>query len=230
MEAMDTIALNNNAVDLMRQGYLHDVNPDFRLALDKLHRIDEQEDVNLADNFVTPTFLSVRSVPLEHSLSNSSSYQDHHIFSLFDRALVIDGAELVAASSNADKDCSAAVVLFNTGLAFHLQGRRDIRSQQTSFKKALSFYKMAFEILERCSKSEEEEVNQLVHLAVVNNMGHINSHFCEGTEAQNCLHLLQTMLETMKSSGIDILNHEYLPFSMNVLSLRGQAVAAAAAA
>jgi hypothetical protein len=91
---------------------------------------------------------------------------------------------------------------------------------------------MAFGILERCSESEYHEVNQLVYLAVMNNMGHIYSHFCEGRGAQRYLQLLQTMLETMKSSGIDILSDEYLPFSMNVLILLvgGQEVAAAAAA
>jgi hypothetical protein len=167
---------------------------------------------------------------MEHSHLNTSSYQDHHAFSLFDRALVIDDAELAAASSNAGRDCSAAAVLFNTGLAFHLQGRQDIRSQQTNFKNALCIYKMAFEILERCSKSEEDEVNQLVYLAVMNNMGHIYSHFCEGREAQHCLQLFRALLETMKSSGIDILSDEYLPFSMNFLILDGQEVAAAAAA
>jgi hypothetical protein len=228
---MDTIALNNMAVDLMRQGYLQEVTSDFRSALVELHRVDPHEDVYITDK-MTPKFLSVWSVPLEHSLFNntSSSYQDHHAFSLFDRALVIDDAELAATSSIAGQNCSAAVVLFNMGLAFHLQGKRDIRSQHTSFKNALWFYNSAFEILERCSDSDDDEVNQLVYLAVINNMSHIYLHFCEGREAQHCLHLLQTMLEAMKSSGIDILSDEYLPFSMNVLVLRGQEVAAAAAA
>jgi hypothetical protein len=231
MEAMDTIALNNNAVDLMQQGYLQEVTSIFRSALAKLHCLDQHDDVDLAD-IMTPTFLSVRSVPMAHSLFNASSDPDHHhAFSLFDRALVIDDAELAAASSIAGKDCSAAVVLFNTGLAFHLQGRQDIRSQQTSFKNAFRFYKMAFGILERCSESEYHEVNQLVYLAVMNNMGHIYSHFCEGREAQHCLQLLQIKLETMRSSGIDILSDEYLSFSMNVLILLGgQEIAAAAAA
>ena len=228
MKAMDAIALNNNAVDLMRQGNLQEVTSDFRSALVKLHRVDQHEDVDLADE-LSPTFLSVRSVPLYDSLFNTSSYQDHHAFSLFDRALVIDDAELSAASSIAGQNCTSAVILFNTGLALYLQGRRDIRSQQASFVKALRFYKMAVEMLERCSDFDDE-VNCLVYLAAMNNMGYIYSHFCEGREAQHCLQLLQTTLETVESSAIDILSHEYFPFYLNILTLRGQEVAAAAAA
>jgi hypothetical protein len=227
---MDTILLNNNTVDQMRQGNFENLTSDFRSALVKLHRVDQHE-VSLADRVAVtaPTFLSVRSVPLEHSLLNSSFCQDHHTFSLFDRALVIDDAELAAVSSVAGQDCTSAVVLFNMGLALHLQGRREIRSQQISLKRALWFYKMAFEILERCSESNDE-VNRLVYLAVINNMGHIYSHFCEGREVQHCLYLLQNMLFTMQNSDINILSDEYLQFYMNVFILRGQEAAAAAAA
>jgi hypothetical protein len=231
---MDTILLNNNAVDLMRLGgNFETVTSDFRSAIDKLHRVDQHEDVSLAERVAAaaPTFLSVRSVPLEHSpLNTSSACQDHHAFSLFDRALFIDDAELAAVSTIAGQDCTSAVVLFNTGLALHLQGRRDIRQQQISFKTALWFYEMAFGILKRCSNSGDE-VNPLVYLAAVNNIGHIYSHFCEGREVQHCLHLLQTMLVTTQNSDIDILtSDEYLQFYMNVLILRGQEVAAAAVA
>jgi hypothetical protein len=224
---MDIILLNNDAVKLMRQG--REVISDFRSALAKLHCVDQHEGVDLADK-VTPNFLSVRSAALDHSLFNTSSYEDHHAFSLFDRALIIDGnAKLVAASSIAGRDCTTAVVLFNSGLALHLRGIRDICSRQTSFKTALWLYKMAFDILERCSDSNDE-VNRLVYLAAVNNMGHIYSHFCEGREAQHCLQLLHTMIETVKSSGIDVLSDEYLQFYMNASILRGREVSAAAAA
>jgi tetratricopeptide (TPR) repeat protein len=220
-----TILLNNNAVNLMRLGNFEKVASDFRSALAILHRVDQYEGVDK----VTPNCLSVRSVPLENSLFNTSSHQDHHAFSFFDRALVIDNAKLAAASSMAGQDCITAVLLFNAGLALHLEGRRNVCLQQTSFKKALQLYKMVFDILERWLDSDNE-VNLLVYLAALNNMGHIYSHFCEGREAQHCLQLLHVVLETVKSSGIDIYSDEYNLFSMNALILCGQEVAAAAAA
>jgi hypothetical protein len=225
-----TILMNNNAVNLMRLGNFEKVASDFRSALAILHRVGQNEGVNLADK-VTPNCLSVRSVPFENSLFNSS-HQDHHAFSFFDRALVIDNAKLAVVSSIAGQDCITAVVLFNAALALHLEGRRNICLQQTSFKKALQLYKMAFNIMERWLDFGgcDDEVNFLVYLAALNNMGHIHSHFCEGREAQDCLQLLHAMLETVKNSGINIFSEEYLLFSMNALILHDQEFAAAAAA
>jgi tetratricopeptide (TPR) repeat protein len=226
-----TILLNNNAVNLMQLGNFEKVASDFRSALAILPRVGQHEDVDLNDE-VTPNCISVRSVPLENSLFDTSSHQDHHAFSFFERALVIDNAKLAVASSMAGQDCITAVVLFNAALTLHLQGRRNICLEKTSFKKALQLYKMAFGIMERWLDlvDSDDEVNLLVYLAALNNMGHIYSHFCEGREAQHCLQLLHVMLQTAKSSGVNIFSDEYFVFSMNALILRGQEVAAAAAA
>jgi hypothetical protein len=230
-KSMDTVALNGDAVSRMRQGNYQEAISVFRTALGEiLRRVDQDEDVGLTDK-VTRTFLSVRSVPLEHSLSlfNSSSYQDHHVFSLFDRALVIDSAELAAASSIAGQNCATAVVLFNMGLANQLQGMQDLPSQQTNFKKAMRHYIIATEILDRCTVSGDE-VSGLLYLAVSNNMGHIYSHFCETKVAHRCLEWLHNILGSMARSNVDTLGDEYLPFHLNVMILHGQAALAAAAA
>jgi tetratricopeptide (TPR) repeat protein len=231
LEDMDTIVLNNDAVVLMRQGNLQEVAPYFISALVKLHRVDQRKHVDRTDKFA-PSFLSVRSVPLEHSLFNTSSYQDHHVFSLFDRPLVIDDAELVLASSSfavESSNCASAVILFNMGLALQLQGMQSLCPLQTSFEKALRFYRMAKAILER-STGSNDEVDGLVYLAVANNMGHIYSHFCETSKAKRCLEWLQSILEVVNGSEVCMLGDEYHPFQMNVLILHGQDAVAAAAA
>jgi tetratricopeptide (TPR) repeat protein len=230
IEVMDTIALNNDAVVLMRQGNLQEVASFFISALVKLQRVDQHEHVGLADTFATCTSsLSVRSIPLEHSLFNISSYQEHHAFTLFDRPIVIDDTELVLASSFAVESCAAAVILFNMGLALQLQGMQNICLLETSFKRALQYYKMANRILQRTAGSNDE-VDGLVYLAVANNMGHIYSHFCETSKAKRCLEWLQSILEVVKDSEVCMLSDEYLPFRMNVLILHGQDAVAAAAA
>jgi tetratricopeptide (TPR) repeat protein len=231
---MDIIAFNTRAVVLMQQGSFQEAISVFRTALGELlspatddHK---QEDTNATDS-VTPPLLSVRSVPFEHSLYNSSSYQDHHAFSLFDRPLVIDDAELVLASSFAvdSSNCASAVILFNMGLALQLQGMQSLCPLQTSFEKALRFYRMAKAILER-STGSNDEVDGLVYLAVANNMGHIYSHFCETSKAKRCLEWLQSILEVVKDSEVCMLGDEYRPFQMNILILHGQDTVAAAAA
>jgi tetratricopeptide (TPR) repeat protein len=230
MEAMDIISLNNNAVVLMRQGKLQEAAPYFISALVKLHRVDQNEDVDRADKFA-PSFLSVRSVPLESSLFNTSSYQDYHIFSFFDRPLFIDDTEVVLASSFAINrlNCASAVILFNMGLALQLQGMQNMCLLEMSFEKALRFYEMANIILER-SEESTGEVDSLVYLAVANNMGHIYSHFCETSKAKRCLEWLQNILEVVKDSEVSMLSDEYHPFQINVLILHGQNAVAAAAA
>jgi hypothetical protein len=226
---MDAIALNNNAVVLMRQGNLEKVTSDFIAALNKIQRVEQHEGVDLGDNLTPNAYLSVRSVPLEDSLFKTSSYQDHHAFSLFDRPLVIDDAKLALVSSFAVESCASAVIMFNMGLALQLQGMHNLCSLQKSFSSALRFYSMATQILDRCTDSDEE-VNCLVYLAVANNMGYIYSHFCETRKAQRCLEWLQTILEAVKHSEVHNFSEDYLPFHMNVLILHGQNAVAAAAA
>jgi hypothetical protein len=229
---MDPILLNTKAVDLMRQGKLKEATSDLRAALGELlRRFDQRKDVDLADK-VTPTFLSIRSVPfLEESLSivDNSSNQDHHAFSLFDRALVIENAELADAYSVAGQSCATAVVMYNMGLALQLQGMQDLRSKQANFNRAMRFYQMASTVLEGCTGSEYH-VSGLLHLAVSNNMGHIYMHFCNTSEAQRCLTRLFTILQAMGTSGTEILCDEYLPFHLNIVVLRGQHALGAAAA
>jgi hypothetical protein len=231
-QTMDIIILNTTAVDLMRLGHLQEAISNFRVALGELlrGRVDQHEYVDPA-NKVTSTFLSVRSVPLEESLSlvNSSSRQDQNAFSVFGRALVIDDAELVADFAIAGQNCTTAVVMYNMGLAHQLQGMQDLRSQQANFKKAMIFYQLATDVLERCTGTEDH-VSGLVYLAVSNNMGHIFSHFCNTKEAHYCLTWLFTILQAMEIYDTDILGDEYLPFHLNVLILHGQDAVAAAAA
>jgi tetratricopeptide (TPR) repeat protein len=232
---MDTILLNAQAVVLMQQGSIQEAISVFRTALGEHLRCPpadddhQQEDMDTTDN-PTPNLLSVRSVPLEHSLLNYSSCQDHHAFSLFDRALVFDDAELEAASSIAGQDYVSAVILFNMGLALQLQGTQDVGPLQASYLKALRFYKMATEILERCTNSDDE-VNCLVYLAVANNMGHIYLTFCETSKAKQCLEWLQNILKAARDSAdAYILSDECHLFRMNILIVHRQNAVAAAAA
>jgi tetratricopeptide (TPR) repeat protein len=228
---MDIITLNNNAVKLMQQGNFQKAVSFFRGALrDLLHLVaeDQQQHMDLADK-VARSFLPVRSVPLGDSLSlfKSSSNQDHHAFSIFDRALLIDSIDFEASySSIAGQNRTSAVILFNMGLAYQLLGMQDLRSQQTSFVTAMQLYQMAADILQ----DSGDEVDGLTCLAVSNNMGHIFSHFCETSGTKLCLDRLQAGLHAIQSSDVDVLEDEYLPFHMNVLVLHGQAAGAAAAA
>ena len=73
--------------------------------------------------------------------------------------------------------------------------------------------------------------NDLVSLAVANNMGHIYSQFCDTQQSQRCLDSLQAGLHAIqRDPEVEILEDEFSAFQMNVLMMHGQKKVAAAAA
>jgi tetratricopeptide (TPR) repeat protein len=221
---MDIIAVNNNAVSLMQQGSFQEAIPFFLSALRELHRITRVQKQNMNmdliddENCVSRTFVrEVRSVPLGDSLSylKPSIYQDQDAFSIFDRAFLID-----IYSSEGQTYYTTPVLLYNMGLAYQLLGMEDLRSQHCNLKKAMKAYRMAAAI-----------ANDLLFLAVLNNMGHIYSQFCDTQESQRCLDFLEAGLHAIQQdSQVETLEIEFRALQMNVLIMHGQRAVSAAAA
>jgi tetratricopeptide (TPR) repeat protein len=225
---MDIIALNNDAVNLMRHGSFQNAIPYFLSALRELHRITgvQKQSMNIdpiADDdskLSRPFVREVRSVALGDTLSylKPSIYRDQDAFSVFDRAFLIDSFDLASIYSSEGQKSTTAVLLYNMGLAYQLLGMQDFPTQQRNLKKAMKVYRMAAAI-----------ANDLVSLAVSNNMGHIYSHFCETQDSQRCLDSLRAGLKEIKDSKMEILEDEFHAFQMNVLIMHRQKVVAAAA-
>jgi hypothetical protein len=231
---MDIITVNNNGVDLMRQGGFHEAIFFFRAALRELHLITgvqkkKMKTAPIDEVEVSRTFRrEVSSVPLGDALSvlKPSIYQDHDAFSIFDRAFLIDSSDLASIHSVEGQNYTTTVLLFNMGLAYQLLGMQEFRSQSKNLKKAMKVYRMAAAMLENSS----DEENGLICLALSNNMSQIYTHFCETQESQRCLDCLQQNLVAIQNSNVEILVDEFRAFQMNVLLLhRKRAVAAAAA-
>jgi tetratricopeptide (TPR) repeat protein len=213
MQAMDVIAVNKNAVDLMQQGCFREAIPFFLSAIRELHRLTGMRNQNMS---MDPISREVSSVPVGDSLSylKPSIYQEQDAFSIFDRAFLID------ISSGEGQHLTIPVLLYNMGLAYQLVGMRDLRSQHSNLKKAMKAYKMAAAV-----------ANDLVSLAVANNMGHIYSQFCDTQQSQRCLDSLQAGLHAIQQdSNVEILEDEFSAFQMNVIVMHGQKKVAAAAA
>jgi hypothetical protein len=249
MQAMDIIALNNNAVDialnnnavnLMRHGSFQNVIPYFLSALRELHRITgvQKQSMNMepmdpiADsNSVSRAFVrKVKSLAWGDTLSylKPSIYRDQDACSVFDRAFLIDSSDLDLASiySSEDQNSTTTVLLYNTGLAYQLLGMQDFPTRQNNLKKSMKVYRMAAAILEKSG----DEANDLVFFAVSNNMGHIYSHFWETQESHSCIDCLRAGLHAIQQdSKGEILEDEFHAFQMNVLVMQRQKVVAAAA-
>lgn len=97
------------------------------------------------------------------SLKNIEKYvfspKHHHAFS----------AELALVSSLATENCASAVIIFNMSLALQLQGMYNLCPLKKSFSNTLRYYRIASQILE-ISTDSDDEVNFLVYLALANNM------------------------------------------------------------
>jgi hypothetical protein len=106
-------------------------------------------------------------------------------------------------------------------LAYQLLGMEDIRSQHSNLKKAMKAYRMAAAIAR----------NDLVSLAVSNNMSHIYTQFCDTQESQRCLDSLQAGLNRiLQDSKVEILEDEFSALQMNVLIVHGHKAVTSAAA
>jgi tetratricopeptide (TPR) repeat protein len=231
MQAMDIVAMNNNGVNLMRQGSFQKAILFFLSAVRELHRMtgEQKENINMDPiddgNNLRSTFVrEVRCIPLGDALCylKPSIYQDQDAFSIFDRAFLIDSSDLAYLSSSSEEGqkYTTTVVLYNMGLAYQLLGMENVRSQHRNLKKAMKAYQMAATIV----------TNDLVSLAVSNNMGHIYSQLCDTQKSQRCIDTLQAGLNVIQDSKVEILVDEFSAFHMNVLIMRGRKKAVAAVA
>jgi tetratricopeptide (TPR) repeat protein len=233
MKAMDIIALNNDAVNLMRHGSFQKAIPYFHSALRELHRIArvQRQSRNIVDPIAEDddckrkrsrtVVREVRTIALGDTLSNlkPSIYREQDAFKVFDRAFLIDSSDMASIYSSEGQTSTTTVLLYNMGLAYQLLGMQDFPNQQKNLKKAMKVYRMAAAI-----------ANDLVSLAVSNNMGHIYSHFCETKDSQRCISCLLAGLQAIQQdSKVEILEDEFHAFHMNVLIMNQQNVAAAAA-
>lgn len=108
-------------------------------------------------------------VPLQLTqiLTCTETISPHNLFDLFDRAFV----SLPAASPAS----SAVICIYNIGLTHHTQAMLLTDNSTYHFHRAQHFYNLAREALN--GPLDQEESLRLVKLALLNNIGHISSHF-----------------------------------------------------
>jgi hypothetical protein len=95
------------------------------------------------------------------------------MFVLFNRAIILSPSAL------ADKVTTESVLLYNMGFAYHREGVE--RGCSALLRKALHGYEMARRVLSKIPAGGD-----LVMFALVNNMGHIHSHFFNKQAADGC--------------------------------------------
>jgi hypothetical protein len=106
-----------------------------------------------------------------------------NMFFLFNRAIIL------LPSARADEATTASVLLYNMGFAYHREGVE--RGCSALLRKALHDYKMAGRVLRKSPAGSD-----LVMFALVNNMGHIHSHFFNKQAADSCRRSLSLNIST----------------------------------
>lgn len=129
----------------------------------------------------------VSSVPLTSSPTDMS-YSPDNFFQFYEAAFVIsDDKEKM--NRFLFQDVAAATLMYNTGLLFHRQGNE--RGDYKMLKRALYMYEMATSLLQQGSG---QEADNLLMLALTNNMGHIHSHFFEKDKVLLCREIFESLI------------------------------------
>jgi tetratricopeptide (TPR) repeat protein len=223
------LALNTNAVSLlMGSGKVQDAIDVLRETLailrDCLVPIVDAGDASrhyTAEDTVSDNVehCTIRSVPM--GVNNISKAQDDDAFSLFERAILIEGCDQTLAPTDRLLTRIAVVVTYNLGLAHHLLGLQNGNYQRENFAKALRFYETA-DTLNRTYPDNRG----ILFLAAVNNAAYLHSHFFNNGNTQTCLDGMSFVLRS--TSRDEKTSEEYSPFFMNVMFYRQMTVAPAA--
>jgi len=137
---------------------------------------------------------------------------------LFNRALILEETELVRLwSDNSYGSLMFGVIMFNMGLAMHLEGLKHEDGQR--LLEAMHVYFMAYSSLQEFQRLLPDEDNAfgLTLLALINNMAHIHAHFRRLTEACQWIDEMRIQLSVyQKPPSKMMVNGDCGTFFMNV--------------
>jgi hypothetical protein len=228
MTVDSALALNTNAVSLLGSGNVQGAIDGLRETLAKLRDclVPIVDAGNASCHYTGKDTVSdnvehctIRSVPM--GVNNISKAQDDDAFSLFERAILIEGCDQTLAPTDRLLTRIAVVVTYNLGLAHHLLGLQNGNYQRENFAKALRFYETA-DTLNRTYPDNRG----ILFLAAVNNAAYLHSHFFNNGNTQTCLDGMSFVLRS--TSRDEKTSEEYSPFFMNVMFYRQMTVAPAA--
>lgn len=193
---MTFLASNNDAVGLMGQGRTSESIALLNRALHHLKEQPSQEDESMTDQAQHLT-----SVPV--LACDTFLMSTENLFSLFPSAFVPD---------QQSSECTNMVVLlYNLGLAHHLQALQTQDFGYASLHKILRFYELALNAANVGWRDLECDLHKTVLLALTNNMGHAHSLMNNFTHARECLHLMLSLMKNTQGPG-SVLPEDYRVF------------------
>jgi hypothetical protein len=172
--------------------------------------ITEAMQIHPSDNKV------VYSVSVDHTLYNTNtnvlSTSPDNPYAFYNQAFVFS-SNVAGEFPLVSESIILAVLLFNVGLAFHGKAVRSGASRE--LRRALKLYKMSLVAL------QNGDVSQVLHLALLNNMGYIHSHFYEWEDMKQCREILDLQFMSTWcniSSKDEFTDEDYIFFSFVLLT------------
>jgi hypothetical protein len=142
---------------------------------------------------------------LSFQVQTSSLSQDAPLILNYSRALAI-------AEGVQDKELLTSVVLYNMALVNHCRAIELGISSLLSI--ALNLYKIASSVLER--SRDIDASNELVFLALYNNMAHIHAYQWSSQEVRLCIDNIRMLLSTVSAESF-IDQEDFHLFSLNTM-------------
>ena len=160
---------------------------------------------------------SFQSVPMNvESSSKIHSINEAGTFAFFDRLLTFSDSIFSDNTDDSEKcqrspeECAVEQLLvhqnhllvtlfFNMAICHHANGMRQCQSSDLST--ALQLYELAFSIIDTTQSSDFGWGDQqMILLAIYNNMGHIHATFCNTQETQLCVDFVKRIFFAQPSS------------------------------
>ena len=196
MQAIST--MNNEAVHVFLGRGAHETCIKLLLqALDGLRHVAS------VDNMVTKEAscdACFSAVPMDEAESSKlMAASPSNSFTLYPRAFTIQ------CNGGMDQRSSfelSVTLLFNIGLSYHLRGMRHPTACQRDLKEALRYYKLGLTLVrQNVSECSGSNIFYLLSLALLNNAGHLFSHFGQ-RQANICRERMENLLENDALFGI----------------------------
>jgi hypothetical protein len=197
--------VNNRAVDCLEHGTHSEAMGLLKGALQVV-----QQHVNLTYGHTGPQISALSDIPLcSVSIGGAAALNEKqegcgmgfpNVFHFYNRAFRFKETQEGRQLSDESLDAFSVVLLYNIGLSHHARGLYNNCSH--TLQVALNIYEMAMKIVNKSSMNGDSR-QQILCLALLNNIGYLQAHFANIDKVRCCLAFIQGVLRTTPTATRD---------------------------
>lgn len=196
MVYQDVVAINSHAVALMEQGLFRDAATLLEAGLRDVQTIiNEQEDLiseNEEYSHANSKDILVNAVTLSYDADSLSTPAIEGTVTCFSKALLIGSTYEAFHCTDRNLNRTAAVLLFNTAVANHMQGLAG-DAYQRHLKIAAKFYTASLRVIQVLSEPTSSDI--LILLSSMSNLCCIHDIFLQTSDVRKCLDSIRNIID-----------------------------------